>query len=84
MKHFEHTTSMQREQQKESGEEGDIPNVELDFSQPLLRIKVFNQMKKIIARSSFPNGTVDLPSLQAMLQDIRFKMNLELFDYENS
>ena len=42
MKHFEHTTSMQREQRKESGEEGDIPNAELDFSQPLIRIKVFN------------------------------------------
>jgi len=50
----------------------------LEFDTPLHRIKVFNQIKKILLRMTRQNGMISLTLLDGLLFDLRNKMTVEI------
>ena len=52
-----------------------------NFDAPLHRIKVFNQIKKILLRMTRHNGLISLGLLNGLLIDLRCKMNVEIFHH---
>lgn len=54
-----------------SGLHKSVVESEESFNQPLHRIKVFNQIKKVLLRMTRSNGMISLSLVQGIIQDLR-------------
>ena len=53
-----------------------------NFSQPLHRIQVFNQIKKILLRMTRQNGKISLGLLDGLMSDLRIQMNVDIARFQ--
>ena len=54
------------------------PTRTIETESPLTRLKIFNQMKKIIQRCTDEEGYINIKNFAALINEIRIKINIEL------
>jgi len=54
------------------------PTRTIETESPLTRLKIFNQMKKIIQRCTDEQGYINIKNFAALMNEIRIKINIEL------
>jgi len=55
-----------------------------DFCKPLHRIKVFNEIKKVLQRMKNLRGLISLPLLSGLINELRVKLNIEIIKFASN